>query len=388
MAYSARLRKAVGAVRATLSAVELCDVQAPEFAQHGDHAVAADAPLVLVACSGGRDSMALAAVSHIVCTSMGVRCGAVIVDHGLQAGSERVASEAADRCRALGLGPVILRNATVQARGEGLEAAARQARYDELCAAAHESGAIAVLLAHTMDDQAETVLIGLLRSRGVDALAGMPQVFTRSGATFARPLLTLTRAETTGICEDLGVEYWDDPTNGDAVDGELPNDYPLRSRVRHDLLPAIERFAGFNVTRHFAESARLARMDKEYLDQRSDEVMGEAVAAVDWPASSAAVSTDTPRAGAADDTNDSGHGIGLMIGVKRIAREPEAIRLRVIAHALSQAGVNASAAQIAAIDRLVVDWHGQGGVSLPRGYSANRKKHVIRVCQDGAHANR
>lgn len=388
MAYSARLRKAVGAVRATLSAVELCDVQAPEFAQHGDHAVAADAPLVLVACSGGRDSMALAAVSHIVCTSMGVRCGAVIVDHGLQAGSEQVASEAADRCRALGLGPVIVRNATVQARGEGLEAAARQARYDELCAAAHESGAIAVLLAHTMDDQAETVLIGLLRSRGVDALAGMPQVFTRSGATFARPLLTLTRAETTGICEDLGVEYWDDPTNGDAVDGELPNDYPLRSRVRHDLLPAIERFAGFNVTRHFAESARLARMDKEYLDQRSDEVMGEAVAAVDWPASSVTVSTDAPRACVAGDTNDSSRGIGLMISVKRIAREPEAIRLRVIAHALSQAGVNASAAQIAAIDRLVVDWHGQGGVSLPRGYSANRKKHVIRVCQDGAHANR
>lgn len=388
MAYSARLRKAVGAVRTTLSAVELCDVQAPEFAQHGDHAVAADAPLVLVACSGGRDSMALAAVSHIVCTSMGVRCGAVIVDHGLQAGSEQVASEAADRCHALGLGLVIMRSATVQARGEGLEAAARQARYDELCAAAHESGAIAVLLAHTMDDQAETVLIGLLRSRGVDALAGMPQVFTRSGATFARPLLTLTRAETTGICEDLGVEYWDDPTNGDAVDGELPNDYPLRSRVRHDLLPAIERFAGFNVTRHFAESARLARMDKEYLDQRSDEVMGEAVAAVDWPASSAAVSTDAPRACVAGDTNDSSHGIGLMISVKRIAREPEAIRLRVIAHALSQAGVNASAAQIAAIDRLVVDWHGQGGVSLPRGYSANRKKHVIRVCQDGAHANR
>lgn len=388
MAYSARLRKAVGAVRATLSAVELCDVQAPEFAQHGDHAVAADAPLVLVACSGGRDSMALAAVSHIVCTSMGVRCGAVIVDHGLQAGSERVASEAADRCRALGLGPVIVRNATVQARGEGLEAAARQARYNELCTAARESGAIAVLLAHTMDDQAETVLIGLLRSRGVDALAGMPQVFTRSGVTFARPLLTLTRDETTGLCEDLGVEYWDDPTNGDAVDGELPDDYPLRSRVRHDLLPAIERFAGFNVTRHFAESAQLARMDKEYLDQRSDEVMGEAVTAVDRPASSAAVSTDTPRACAADDTNDSGHGIGLMIGVKRIAREPEAIRLRVIAHALSQAGVNASAAQIAAIDRLVVDWHGQGGVSLPRGYSANRKKHVIRVCQDGAHANR
>ncbi len=104
---------------------------------------------------------------------MGVRCGAVIVDHGFAGRLRTGRQRAADRCHALGLGPVIMRNATVQARGEGLEAAARQARYDELCAAAHESGAIAVLLAHTMDDQAETVLIGLLRSRGVDASAGM-----------------------------------------------------------------------------------------------------------------------------------------------------------------------------------------------------------------------
>lgn len=110
-----------------LSAVELCDVQAPEFAQHGDHAVAADAPLVLVACSGGRDSMALAAVTISYARPWACGCGAVIVDHGLQEGSEQVAGEAANRCRALGLGPVIVRNATVQARGEGLEAAARQA---------------------------------------------------------------------------------------------------------------------------------------------------------------------------------------------------------------------------------------------------------------------
>lgn len=136
-----------------------------------------------------------------------------------------------------------------------------------------------MLLAHTMDDQAETVLIGLLRSRGVDALAGMPQVFTRSGVTFARPLLTLTRDETTGLCEDLGVEYWDDPTNGDSVDGELPDDYPLRSRVRHDLLPAIERFAGFNVTR-LRRSAQHGEWTRS-ICQRSDEVMGEAVTAVD-----------------------------------------------------------------------------------------------------------
>ena len=384
MAYSARLRKAVGAVRATLSAVELCDVQAPEFAQHGDHAVAADAPLVLVACSGGRDSMALAAVSHIVCTSMGVRCGVVIVDHGLQEGSEQVAGEAADRCRALGLGPVIVRNTTVQARGEGLEAAARQARYNELCTAARESGAIAVLLAHTMDDQAETVLIGLLRSRGVDALAGMPQVFTRSGMTFARPLLTLTRDETTGLCEDLGVEYWDDPTNGDAVDGELPDDYPLRSRVRHDLLPAIERFAGFNVTRHFAESAQLARMDKEYLDQQADKTVIEALGST----LKTAESQGTSVAGMTDKSNDLEREPSLVIAVKPLQSAHEAIRLRAIAHALSRAGISASSAQIEAINRLVVDWHGQGAVALPSGYSAKRQKHVIRVCQDRAHANR
>lgn len=362
MAYTARLRKAVGAVRAALATAGL-ERQSPEFARHGEHPAAPDAPLVLVACSGGRDSMALAAVSHIVCASLGLRCGAVIVDHDLQSGSAEVAKHTAERCERLGLTPVITRTVDVRESGEGLEAAAREARYQAIIETAGECGAAVVLLAHTMDDQAETVLIGLLRNTGIDATAGMPPHFTRDGVAFLRPLLSLTRADTTGICRDLGIAYWDDPTNGDGIDGELPANYPLRSRVRHDLLPAIARFAGRDVTRHLAESAALTQVDKDYLDSVAVRVAARVVGGTDGDAV-------------------------LRIDAARLGTEHPAIRRRVIERALQQADIRAGAAQVDAIDRLITDWHGQGPVHLPSGYSANRKKHVIRVCQDGAHANR
>lgn len=379
MPYTARLRKAVGLLRAALAEAGL-ERQSPEFARHGEHAAAEDAPLVLVACSGGRDSMALAAVARIVCASLGLRCGAVIVDHGMQDGSDRIAEAAASRCRTLGLAPVLVRPIAVRESGEGPEAAAREARYRELVAVAHESHAAALLLAHTMDDQAETMLIGLLRNRGTDALAGMPASFTRGGVAFLRPWLALARADTTGICADLDLEYWDDPTNGESVAGELSRDYPLRSRVRHDLLPAIARFAGGDVTRHLAESAELARRDKDYLDECADRVMARAVTFAGEPAASPVIDGGMTRI-------IDGATV-LTIDARALEAEHPAIRARVIAHALERAGIAAGAAQVDAIGRLVTDWHGQGAVRLPRGYSANRKKHVIRVCQDGAHANR
>lgn len=379
MPYTARLRKAVGLLRAALAEAGL-ERQSPEFARHGEHAAAEDAPLVLVACSGGRDSMALAAVARIVCASLGLRCGAVIVDHGMQDGSDRIAEAAASRCRTLGLAPVLVRPIAVRESGEGPEAAAREARYRELVAVAYESRAVALLLAHTMDDQAETMLIGLLRNRGTDALAGMPASFTRGGVAFLRPWLALARADTTGICADLDLEYWDDPTNGESVTGELPRDYPLRSRVRHDLLPAIARFAGGDMTRHLAESAELARRDKDYLDECADRVMARAVTFAGESAASPVI--DGGMARIIDGATV------LTIDARTLEAEHPAIRARVIAHALERAGIAAGAAQVDAIGRLVTDWHGQGAVRLPRGYSANRKKHVIRVCQDGAHANR
>ncbi|MBT1175107.1 tRNA lysidine(34) synthetase TilS [Bifidobacterium sp. LC6] len=375
MAYSPRLRKAVGAVREALAQAGL-ERQSPEFSKHGSHAPLPQAPLVLVACSGGRDSIALAQVSHIVCGMLGLRCGAVIINHQLQPDSRQVAQQAADVCAAIGLDPVLIRDVQVCANGEGTEAAARAVRYRELCATAQQFGAACVLLAHTMDDQAETVLLGLLRGRGLDMVCGMPASTIRDGVRFVRPLLSLTREDTTGICADLGLRYWDDPTNGDAVEGALPRTYPLRSRIRHDLLPAIAQFAGGDVVRHFADNARLMRMDKAYLDAQADAVSHTAVRFSADPSDS--------------DTSDTADTRAMMVSfdVRALADQVPSIRLRVLAHALSQAAITASAAQIEAIDRLITDWHGQSAVNLPRGYSANRKKHVIRVCQDRAHANR
>lgn len=370
MVYSARLRGAIGLLRSSLEQAGL-GMQSPRFAEHGEHEPDPDAPMVLVACSGGRDSMALAAVARQVCASLGLRCGAVIVDHGLQDDSTRVARETADRCRALGIGEIAVRQVEVRPEGEGVESAAREARYAALVdeALAHGPRCV-VLLAHTRDDQGETVLMGLLRSGGVDALAGMPPRFERGGVTFLRPWLGLSRADTTGICADLGLEYWDDPTNGDAAaergsGGEgLPREFPLRSRVRHDLIPYIEHFADADIVSHLAVGADQARLDKDFLDGQAELLAGRSV------------------------LHHAAEGEAVRFDARVLAEAHPAIRRRVIAHALSRAGIVCSMKQVEAIDALIGDWHGQRGVSLPRGYSANRKKHVIRICQDGAHANR
>ena len=127
MVYSAGMKAAIGSVRQSLEQAGITRAS-EEFAAHGEHEPQPDAPLVLVACSGGRDSMALSAVSHIVCASLGVRCGAVIIDHRLQEGSDAVARQAAERCRALGLGPVRVVELDVPARTQrelGTEAVAR-----------------------------------------------------------------------------------------------------------------------------------------------------------------------------------------------------------------------------------------------------------------------
>lgn len=426
MAYTKELRAAIGAVRAALAGQGL-GVRDAEHTRHGEHEAAADAPLVLVACSGGRDSMALAAVAQIVCAAWGLRCGAAIVDHRMQAGSADVARETAERCRGLGLHPVLVREVNVTDTGAGLEAAAREARYEALCDMARQTGAAAVLLAHTRDDQAETILIDLMQSAGLDALAGMPPVFRHDGVLFLRPLLDQTRADTTAICRALNLTWWDDPTNGDSIptptrlaqangsfaapvtgqstglsrptragaEGEeilaparagapgeagwgwdptaLAGTYPLRSRVRHDLVPYLRAFFDADVSRHLAQGSELARQERDYLDEQTERLTQVAV-------------VFNVEANASDDACNARE--ILRFHIEALAQAHPAIRLRVIAHALAQAGIRASSVHIRAIEDLAMRWHGQGPVSLPSGYSANRKKHVIRVCQDGAHANR
>ena len=382
MTYSKRLKTGIGAVRTSLRSLGI-DVQDTRFTKHGEHTPDTDAPLILVACSGGRDSIALAALATRVCAMIGARCGAVIIDHNMQAGSGDVAQQAAAQCQQLGLNPVrVQRVQVVQSSDIGAEAAARDARYAAICDIARTTNAAAVLLAHTKNDQAETVLIGLLRSGGVDALAGMPETFTRDGVVFARPLLDLTRGDTTGICEDLGLDWWDDPTNGDVLTNANSNptngdaltsvdppalsvterNLPLRSRIRHKLIPFMAEFTGSDIVAHLAAGARATRRDKDYLDTQADRALAAAIL---------------------DPADDI-----LRLSAQVLAREHPAIRVRVIAHALAAANVSVTSAQLESIDRLIADWHGQSAVQLPRGYSAFRQKHVIRVCQYGGHANR
>src|SRR5690349_10964370 len=166
--------------------------------------------LVLVACSGGPDSLALAAALAFVAPRMGLRAGGVTVDHGLQEGSGSRAAWVVAVLSGLGLDPVRGIAVTVPAGG-GPEAAARTARYHALAEVAAELGAAAVLLGHTLDDQAETVLLGLARGSGSRSLAGMP----RRRGTFRRPLLGVRRPVTAAACAALGLPAWSDPHNAD-----------------------------------------------------------------------------------------------------------------------------------------------------------------------------
>ncbi|MBV9291124.1 MAG: tRNA lysidine(34) synthetase TilS, partial [Frankiales bacterium] len=217
--------------------------------------------LVLAGVSGGPDSLALAAALSRVADRLGLRAGAVVVDHQLQPGSASVAATVGERCRDLGLDPVVVRAVQV-GRSGGPEGAARTARLSALRAAAGELDADAVLLGHTLDDQAETVLLGLGRGSGARSLSGMAPVTTWRGLVLLRPLLRVRRSETAAACEALGLPVWHDPMNAD--------DGYARVRVRHNALPALERALGPGVAEALARTAALLRDDADALDGWAD----------------------------------------------------------------------------------------------------------------------
>ncbi len=296
----------------------------------------ADAPLVLVALSGGPDSLALAAATAFEAPRAGVRAGAVIVDHSLQPGSADIAATVAARARELGLYPVLVRRVAVGLDG-GPEAAARTARYAALAEAAEHSGAISVLLGHTLDDQAETVLLGLARGSGGTSLHGMSEVspmFEGTGAPapeYRRPLLGIRRAATVQFCADSGLEQWNDPQNDDAAFA--------RVRVRRQLLPTLERDIGPGIAEALARTAEQLREDSSALDALAAELIDDLVEHAE---------------------------AGLSLNVRGLAVNPAALRQRVIRlAALGEFGVSLSRAQTLQVARLVTHWHGQGPVHLP-----------------------
>lgn len=297
-----------------------------------------DGALVLVACSGGPDSVALAAATRAVRREV----GAVVVDHGLQPGSEQTAATAAGWLRAQGLVPVDVVGVDVVASGEGPEAAAREARYRALVHAASAYDAAAVLLGHTRDDQAETVLLGLARGSGTRSLAGMPRV----RGVFRRPLLDLPRATVRAAVPE-GAPVVDDPHNADPR--------YARSRVRHTVLPLLERELGPGIAEALARTADLARADADALAELADEVARDVLG---W----------------------SGEPGALEVS----ALEPlsDAVRSRVVRLWLLENGSPAGslgAEHVARVTALVTAWKGQGGVALPGGVEVARERGMLRV---------
>jgi tRNA(Ile)-lysidine synthase len=315
------MRSAIGQVR-TAVAAQLTDIEAGE--------------LVLVACSGGRDSLALAVATRELSVATHWRIGAVIVDHGLQAGSDTVAAVVAQVLRDRGLDPVLVVRVDV-ASGGGPEMAARTSRYAALDRIATATGSRVVLLGHTRDDQAETVLLGLARGSGLRSLAGMP---ARSGSDgrYRRPLLDVTRETTGAACAELELPFWDDPHNADPT--------YARSRVRHRVLPVLEAELGPGVREALTRTAELADADASALEAWTERV---------W-------------------TAIAHPGEGLDVGA--LMELPTAIRTRLLRRAAVAAGAPAgrlTLAHIRAVEELVTAWRGQGDVALPGSVSVARR---------------
>lgn len=291
---------------------------------------------VLVACSGGTDSLALAAATAFEAPKLGLRAGAIIVDHGLQPDSAHVAATAAEQCKTLGLDPVQVRAVEVGSDG-GPEAAARAARYDALRDAADELAADVVLLAHTRDDQAETVLLGLGRGSGARSLAGMAPAV----GLLRRPFLEVPRATTAAACIASGLRPWHDPHNDDPQ--------YTRVRVRHEVLPVLEEALGPGVVEALARTAGLLRADADALDLLAADAAESALSRAEGE-------------------------VRAEVGV--LTDQPTAIRTRVLRQAALEAGCRATdltAGHVAAVDALVTDWRGQRWIDLPQGVRAIRK---------------
>jgi len=289
---------------------------------------------VLVACSGGADSLALLAATIFEARKPALRVIAATVDHGLQEGSADRASALVGQMAAMGADETASAHVVVQADGLGPEAAARRARYDMLDEMADHFGATAILLGHTRDDQAETVLLGLARGSGGRSLAGMRRTFDR----YRRPLLDVSRADTRTACEAEGLEVWADPHNDDPAF--------TRVRVRHTVLPLLETELGPGVAVALARTADLLRADMDHLD----ELAAAALAALD------------------------------QLDVTSLAALPTPIRTRVLRIAALNAGALAADLfheHVVAMDRLITHWHGQVGIDLPGHLRVVRRDGVL-----------
>ncbi|MGW6699850.1 tRNA lysidine(34) synthetase TilS [Nocardia sp. NPDC055049] len=307
---------------------------------------------VVVGLSGGADSLALVAAAVVEAGAV----TAVVVDHRLQEGSAAVADRAVEQ--AMGLGCVGAMVVPVEVgRAGGVEAAARAARY-----AALESvrDGRPVLLGHTLDDQAETVLLGLARGSGGRSIQGM----VAWNAPWGRPLLGVRRAQTVRMCTDLGIEPWDDPHNVDLR--------YTRVRVRNEVLPLLEDVLGGGVAQALVRTAEQLRADGAVLDAYAAELLRNArshraSARPDGAVARRPDLDDRSGSGGRDDTDRP------TLSIEILATAPPALRRRAVRAWLADEGVSGLMnAHLQAIDELVSNWHGQGGVAVAGGSRDHR----------------
>ncbi|MGN6131996.1 MAG: tRNA lysidine(34) synthetase TilS [Nocardioidaceae bacterium] len=293
---------------------------------------------VLVACSGGADSLALLAATVFEARRAQRHVVGVTVDHGLQEGSAGHAASVVAQMARLGADETASVRVAVHGAGLGPEAAAREARYAALEELAGRFGAAAVLLGHTLDDQAETVLLGLTRGSGGRSIAGMRPGFGQ----FLRPLLGIAREQTEAACRAEDIEWWDDPHNADPRF--------TRSRLRRRVMPVLEAELGPGVAATLARTAEQLQEDLAALDAWAEAAHREAAS-----------------------------GTGLVLA--RLDPLPDAVRRRVLRLAALAAGSPASElfrVHVLALDELVRHYRGQRGVDLPGHLRAVREEGELR----------
>jgi len=296
---------------------------------------------ILLGVSGGADSLALAIATLLEAKDREVI--PVVIDHGLQELSADVAAQTVLKLKELGFNQIESRKIVVELN-DGIEASARRARYaafDEI-AATYKSSVF--FLGHTENDLAETVLLGLARGSGTRSLSGMPEV----NGIYIRPFLHITRATTESVCTENNVTPWRDPHND--------NREFSRVRVRHDILPIMERDLGPGISSALARSSRILREDADALDLIAATFMEE---------------------------NDA-------LAIDQLAVLPRAIRSRVLRALIYEAGAPSGSLtydHITPVEALITAWHGQGATSLPGGVKVERISGRLSLSQQGSSAN-